>query len=218
MPFPTRLLIEGEELILDLRPHWIALVRAVGVAILTIVVWIVLLPRFPDGSSHDVLFWLVIGLGILAMLWWTVRDSVHWATSHFVVTSDRVIHRQGLIAKNSMEIPLEAINDVRFHQGVFERMIGAGDLIIQSASESGREVFGDIRHPEDVQKTIYHQGEQNQKRMYQGMGSGVAASSNNPTGTPSMTAELQRLAELRDTGVLTESEFQNQKKKILGEG
>jgi uncharacterized membrane protein YdbT with pleckstrin-like domain len=218
MPFPTRLLIEGEELILDLRPHWIALVRAVGVALLTIVAWIVLLPRLPDGSSHDVLFWLVIGLGILAMLWWTVRDSVHWATSHFVVTSDRVIHRQGLIAKNSMEIPLEAINDVRFHQGVFERMIGAGDLIIQSASESGREVFGDIRHPEDVQKTIYHQGEQNQKRMYQGMGSGAAASSSNPAGTPSMTAELQRLAELRDKGVLTESEFQNQKKKILGEG
>jgi uncharacterized membrane protein YdbT with pleckstrin-like domain len=218
MPFPTRLLIEGEELILDLRPHWIALVRAVGVAILTIVAWIVLLPRLPDGSSHDILFWLVIGLGILAMLWWTVRDSVHWATSHFVVTSDRVIHRQGLIAKNSMEIPLEAINDVRFHQGVFERMIGAGDLIIQSASESGREVFGDIRHPEDVQKTIYHQGEQNQKRMYQGMGSGAAASSSNPAGTPSMTAELQRLAELRDKGVLTESEFQNQKKKILGEG
>ncbi len=218
MPFPTRLLIEGEELILDLRPHWIALVRAVGVAILTIVAWIVLLPRLPDGSSHDIVFWLVIGLGILAMLWWTVRDSVHWATSHFVVTSDRVIHRQGLIAKNSMEIPLEAINDVRFHQGVFERMIGAGDLIIQSASESGREVFGDIRHPEDVQKTIYHQGEQNQKRMYQGMGSGAVASSSNPAGTPSMTAELQRLAELRDKGVLTESEFQNQKKKILGEG
>lgn len=218
MPFPTRLLIEGEELILDLRPHWIALVRAVGVAILTIVAWIVLLPRLPEGSSHDVLFWLVIGLGILAMLWWTVRDSVHWATSHFVVTSDRVIHRQGLIAKNSMEIPLEAINDVRFHQGVFERMIGAGDLIIQSASEAGREVFGDIRHPEEVQKTIYQQGEHNQKRMYQGMGSGAAAPLSNPAGAPSMTAELQRLAELRDKGVLTESEFQNQKKKILGEG
>jgi membrane protein YdbS with pleckstrin-like domain len=217
MPFPTRLLIEGEELILDLRPHWIALVRAVGVALLTIVAWIVLLPRLPDGSSHDVLFWLVIGLGILAMLWWTVRDSVHWATSHFVVTSDRVIHRQGLIAKNSMEIPLEAINDVRFHQGVFERMIGAGDLIIQSASEAGREVFGDIRHPEEVQKTIYQQGEHNQKRMYQGMGSGAAARSSNPAGAPSTTAELQRLAELRDKGVLTESEFQNQKKKILGD-
>jgi membrane protein YdbS with pleckstrin-like domain len=218
MPFPTRLLIEGEQLIVDLRPHWIALVRAVGVAILTIVAWIVLLPRLPDGSSHDILFWVVIGLGIVALLWWTVRDSVRWATSHFVVTSDRVIHRSGLIAKNSMEIPLEAINDVRFHQGVFERMIGAGDLIIQSASESGREVFGDIRHPEEIQKTIYHQGEQNQKRMYQGMGSGAVAPSSNPAGAPSTTAELQRLGELRDKGVLTESEFQNQKKKILGEG
>lgn len=216
MTFPTRLLIEGEELILDLRPHWIALVRAVGATILTIVAWIVVLPRLPDGGSHDVLFWVVIGLGILAILWWSVRDSVRWATSHFVVTSDRLIHRRGLIAKNSMEIPLEAINDVRFHQGVFERMIGAGDLIIQSASESGREVFGDIRHPEDVQKAIYHQGERNQKRMYHGMGSGTAAPSN-PAGAPSTTTELQRLAELRDKGVLTESEFQNQKKKILGD-
>ena len=218
MAFPTRLLIEGEELILDLRPHWIALVRAVGAAILVIVVWIVALPKLPDGGAHDVLFWLVIGLGVVALLWWTVRDSVRWATSHFVVTSDRVIHRQGLIAKNSMEIPLEAINDVRFHQGVFERMIGAGDLIIQSASEAGREVFGDIRHPEEVQKTIYQQGEHNQKRMYQGMGSSSPAPSSNPAGAPSTTAELQRLGELRDKGVLTESEFQNQKKKILGDG
>jgi uncharacterized membrane protein YdbT with pleckstrin-like domain len=213
MAFPTRLLIQGEELILDLRPHWIALVRATLVTLVVVVAEIVAAAKL-DGVA----VWIALGVGILVLLWWPVRDVVHWATSHFVVTSDRVIHRQGLIAKNSMEIPLEAINDVRFHQGVFERMIGAGDLIIEWASESGREVFGDIRHPEDVQKTIYQQGEHNQKRMYQGMGSGAAvASSSNPAGTPSMAAELQRLAELRDKGVLTESEFQNQKKKILGE-
>jgi len=34
---------------------------------------------------------------------------------------------------------------------------------------------------------------------------------------PSVTTELQRLAELRDRGVLTEAEFQNQKKRILGQ-
>ena len=86
------------------------------------------------------------------------------------MTSDRVIHREGWIAKRSMEIPLEAINDVRFHQGVFERLIGAGDLIISSASEFGRQVFGDIRNPEEVQKTISHQGELNKERMYRGGG------------------------------------------------
>ncbi len=67
-----------------------------------------------------------------------------------------------------MEIPLEAINDVRFEQGIFDRMVGAGTLVIQSASEAGRQVFDDIRHPEDVQKTIYEQGEANKKRMYHG--------------------------------------------------
>jgi hypothetical protein len=34
---------------------------------------------------------------------------------------------------------------------------------------------------------------------------------------PSVTTELERLAQLRDRGVLTEAEFQNQKKKILGD-
>jgi hypothetical protein len=32
-----------------------------------------------------------------------------------------------------------------------------------------------------------------------------------------VTTELERLAELRDKGVLTEAEFQNQKKKVLGQ-
>jgi hypothetical protein len=122
------------------------------------------------------------------------------------VTSDRVIHREGWIAKRSMEIPLEAINDVRFHQGVFERLIGAGDLIISSASEFGRQVFGDIRSPEEVQKTISHQGELNKERMYRGggRGSAVPAQATTPPASASTTGELERLAELRNKGVLTE--------------
>ena len=106
-------------------------------------------------------------------------------------------------------------------------MIGAGDLIISSASEFGREVFGDIRNPEHVQKTIYQQGERNKDRMYREGGRGSASavpapppSGATPPATPpasaSTTGELERLAELRNKGVLTEDEFQAQKKRILG--
>jgi uncharacterized membrane protein YdbT with pleckstrin-like domain len=210
MTFPRRLLIEGEELVLDLRPHPIALLRAVLVTLLVVVAFIVLLPRIPfEDAVHGVLFWGVVLVGAALLVWWPIRDFVRYATSHFVVTSDRVIHREGWIAKHSMEIPLEAINDVRFKQGVFERMIGAGDIVISSASERGTEVFSDIRNPEHVQKTIYAQGEANQKRMYQGMGS-------QPPAAPSTTTELERLADLRAKGVLTDEEFEAQKKKILG--
>jgi uncharacterized membrane protein YdbT with pleckstrin-like domain len=205
--FPRRLLIEGEELVLDLRPHPIALVPAILVTVLIAVAWGLSLPRLPD-AGHDVLFWTVIVTGIVVFILWPVRDTVRFLTSHFVVTSDRVIHRQGWIAKSSMEIPLEALNDVRFEQGVFERVIGAGDLIIESAGERGRQVFEDIREPEHVQKTIYEQGERNQQRMLHGRSAGASA--------PSATTELERLADLRARGVLTEEEFQAQKRRILG--
>ena len=42
MPFPRRLLVEGEELVLDLRPHWIALVMPTIATILTVAVMVVL--------------------------------------------------------------------------------------------------------------------------------------------------------------------------------
>jgi uncharacterized membrane protein YdbT with pleckstrin-like domain len=205
--FPRRLLVEGEELVLDLRPHPIALARAILVTILIAVAWVLVLSRLPT-AAHDVLFWTVIVAGTIVFIVWPVRDTIRFLTSHFVVTSDRVIHRQGWIAKSSMEIPLEAINDVRFQQGVFERVIGAGDLIIESAGTRGSEVFEDIREPEHVQKTIYQQGERNQQRMFRGGSTGAAA--------PSATSELERLADLRARGVLTEEEFQAQKRKILG--
>ncbi len=209
MTFPRRLLIEGEELVLDLRPHWIALVRAILVAVLVAVAWIVLLPRLPDGDSGEVLRWIALGVGVILLIWYALRDLVEWLTSNFVVTTDRVIHREGFIAKRSMEVPLEAINDVRFQQGIFERIIGAGTVIIHSASEAGRQEFADVRDPEMVQKTIYHQGELNQQRM-RGTGPVVPQA-------PSMTTELQRLADLRERGVLTEDEFQEQKARILGQ-
>ena len=210
MPFPRKLLIENEELIVELRPHWIALVGPVAVTVLLVAGWIGALAFAPDdGFLRSLTIWGGTGLAIFIFVFYPVRRFIAWVTSYFVVTSDRVIHREGWIAKRSMEIPLEAINDVRFHQGVFERMIGAGDLVISSASEFGRQVFGDIRNPEEVQKTIYHQGELNKERMYHG---GVGS----PPAAPSTMSELERLAKLRDGGVLTQAEFEEQKKKILG--
>jgi len=228
MPFPRKLLIENEQLVLELRPHWIALVMPAIVTILVVVAWSLAVSYGPDtGAGRDVTFWGATAIAILVLIWFPVRKFIAWVTSYFVVTSDRVIHREGWIAKRSMEIPLEAINDVRFHQGVFERIIGAGDLIISSASEFGREVFGDIRNPEHVQKTIYQQGELNKDRMFRGVGRDSApavpappatsgATPAMPPASASTTGELERLAELRNRGVLTEDEFQSQKRKILG--
>ena len=104
--------------------------------------------------------------------------------------------------------PLEAINDVRFGRGL-DRIIGAGTLVVQSASEAGRQVFDHIRNPEEVQRTITTGGKLNQQRMMSGRGS-------TPPSAPSTATELERLADLRAREVLTEEEFQEQKRGILG--
>ena len=205
MGFPPRLLVDGEELILDLRPHWIALVLPAIATIATVVVMVMLYDLFDERILDT-----IVGVaGLIFLLLYPVRRLVDWLTSHFVVTSDRIIHRRGFIAKYSMEVPLEAINDVRFEQGIFDRIVGAGTVVVQSASEAGRQVFDHVRKPEEVQRTIYHQGELNQQRMMSGRSSA-------PPPSHSTTAELERLADLRARGVLTEDEFQAQKRKLLG--
>jgi uncharacterized membrane protein YdbT with pleckstrin-like domain len=209
MPFPRRLLIPGEELVLDLRPHPIAIVMPILATVVGFVAatWLAATTR-----SADWIWWVLFA--VLLVLY-VLPKVIAWLTSNFAVTSDRVIHRQGFIAKRSMEIPLEAINDVRFEQGIVDRMVGAGTLVISSASEFGRNSFDDIRHPEEVQKVIYEQGERNKKRMYQGDAADVPRA---PDGAPSTTTELERLAKLRADGILTEEEFQAQKAKVLGQG
>jgi len=211
MPFPRRLLIPDEQLVLDLRPHPIALVMPTIVTIVGFVAasWLT--------AKTDVADWVWWVLFLILLVLYPVPKLIAWLTSNFAVTSDRVIHRQGFIAKRSMEIPLEAINDVRFEQGILDRMVGAGTLVISSASEFGRNTFDDIRHPEAVQKVIYEQGESNKKRMYQGSAAAQGPPPP-PPAAPSATTELERLARLRADGVLSEEEFQTQKAKILGQG
>ncbi len=218
MPFPKRLLIPDEELILDLRPHPVALALPVIVVIVELVVAIWL------TATVDFSSWIWWALFLVIFVLYPLRRLIWWLTSNFAVTTDRVIHREGFIAKRSMEIPLEAINDVRFDQGIWDRIVGAGTLRISSASEFGTNTFNHIRHPEEVQKTIYHQGEMNKKRMYQGDSAGSpsppapAGATRSSQGAPSTTTELERLAKLRDDGVLTEAEFQAQKARVLGQG
>src|SRR5215213_3549282 len=108
---------------------------------------------------------LAVGvLGLAVLLATVVGRVLRWATTHFVLTTERLIFRSGVVAKFGREIPLERINDVTFSQSLFERMIGAGDLLLESAGEHGQSRFSNIRDPEAVQLEIYRQMEANDRR------------------------------------------------------
>ena len=100
---------------------------------------------------------------VLSALWTLVRYC-KWLTTNFVITSDRVIFRHGLFAKSGIEIPLERVNSVHFSQGILERMLGAGDLLIESGAEAGQQRFTDVKNPDQIQNLIHSQMELNEAR------------------------------------------------------
>jgi len=213
MAFDRKLLHEHEELVLDLRPHWWYMAEPtaalLGAAVFGLIVLTVL---DLDGLPNDILSWLAIALIVAALVWFGVR-YLKWVTTNFVVTSDRLVYRVGVLAKRGIEIPLERVNTVFFNQTIFERMLGAGDLSIESGGETGKQTFGDVRKPSAVQNEIYKQMELNNTRMYGGMGGGGAGSRSSAGSIPAQIAELD---ELRQRGVISQAEFEAKKADLLG--
>ncbi|MCZ7525140.1 MAG: PH domain-containing protein [Acidimicrobiia bacterium] len=161
MPYPRRLLNEGEEIVLDLKPHWWYFSKHILTGIPLVVLFVLLWEL--HGDVRRVAGWLYAGLAI-AWAGWLGLKYLQWYFTHFVVTTDRTIFRTGVLAKHGREIPLERINDITFNQGIFERIIGAGTLLIESAGERGQSEFTDVRHPDGVQQEIYRQMEANAQR------------------------------------------------------
>jgi uncharacterized membrane protein YdbT with pleckstrin-like domain len=217
VPYPKKLLNDGEEVALDLRPHWWFFSKHIATGIPLFVVIILLGVR----THGTVLEWSAVAWAVLAVAWagWLALKYLEWNFTHFVVTDDRVIYRTGVLAKRGVEIPMERINNINFHQGAWERLIGAGDLDIESAGKDGQSHFDDVWHPDGVQQELYRQMEANaRKRAGWATASAAPAAAPAPAPAPAphtVPEQLQQLADLRDRGVITPAEFETKKAQLL---
>jgi uncharacterized membrane protein YdbT with pleckstrin-like domain len=207
MSFPRELLADHEEVIFDLRPHWLAVAAPVLWTVVSLVMLYVGSRLFDERSNEETATQILSAVVVLLWIILAVIPFLRWRFTLFVLTTDRLITRSGIIAKQSKEIPLERINDVAFNQNVFERMVGAGDLLIESAGERGQERISNVRHPERVQLRIYEESEENSNRMMRG--------GHVPAAQAGVPEQIEALARLRDQGVLTDDEFEAKKKDLL---
>ncbi len=212
MPYPHDALAPHETLILDLHPHWWFIAKSGIVLVAAIVVGL-----FASLSvKNEALQWIVAAWILISVVWFLTR-FIQWISTHFVLTSDRVMSREGVLAKRGIEIPLERINTVFFKQGIFERMLGLGDLEIESASKDGAQRFEDVRRPSEIQKEVYIQMEANDNRKTDRMGGIITNAQHHDAPAPvaSISDQINQLAQLRDQGHLTEAEFQAKKSELL---
>ena len=207
VPYDRSNLHRNEEIVVDEHPHWIMLIWSVVFVVLAVSFGIFLLTQGWDGFIGQSTKWIAVVL-IVASLAYMAHRFIKWYSTNFVLTTDRCIYREGIVAKRGIEIPLERINTIFFHQHLFERLVRAGDLTIESAGELGVQRFEDIRDPVAVQNLLYQTMEDNENRKFD--------RARSPQAPVSVADELTKLAALRDQGHLTDAEFEAQKASLLG--
>jgi membrane protein YdbS with pleckstrin-like domain len=201
MRFSGPLLHDGEDVILDVRPHWWYLAGPVAV-LAALIAGAILVALQPVPSAVD---WITIAALVLGVSWLIGRYT-RWVTTSLVVTTSRLIRRSGVLARSGREIPLAALTDISYHQRLLQRLIGAGDLLLESAGRQGHEVFPDLPRPARIQLVIATEVDRVR---------GQAGAAGSGPGPWSIPTRIEQLDGLRRRGLITDAEFQAKKAELL---
>jgi uncharacterized membrane protein YdbT with pleckstrin-like domain len=215
-------LMPGEHMVVSAHPHWWYFWRhAISWLGTLVLLWLGYFgPSWLQGSCR-LLGWL--SAAVLAVA--TVIRYLQWRTTQFAITDRRVAYQAGLVSRRGVSIPLNRINNVNFRQGVVERMLGNGDLVIESAGETGESVFSNIPDPEGVRRTVFSQmdadqqsdTQQNATAIADALGrSAQAGADAAPAGT-SVPERLAQLEQLRQQGLVSADEYETKRAEILGQ-
>jgi uncharacterized membrane protein YdbT with pleckstrin-like domain len=154
MGFPENVLTSGERVELKMRPHWREVFASVLFGLLLLAVLIYVTWLTPDDTTGNWIQWVSVGLGVLIAVFLVIMPILRWLTTHYVVTTHRVLVRRGVVTKTGKDITLSKITDVSFERTLLDRLTGSGTLRIESAGDSPDETFRSIPRSDRVQQVI----------------------------------------------------------------
>jgi uncharacterized membrane protein YdbT with pleckstrin-like domain len=158
-------LSEGEQFVLRLHPHWKTLVKPFFILAVIIAAAITALIMLPPRSSLDA---ARDGIGVvvlLAVIVWGVVPLLRWQTTSYELTTRRLRLREGILSRSGRDFPLIRISDVSFSHGLIDRLLGCGNLIVESAGEHGQLILNQIPQVEQVQATLFQLVGEEQERL-----------------------------------------------------
>jgi membrane protein YdbS with pleckstrin-like domain len=231
MGYPAKLLNPGETIAIDVRPHWRYLAGPLFATAVVVVGGIVALVESIDK-------WALVAIAavlVVVLVWLGVR-YVKWTTTTFVVTNQRLILRRGVFKREGREILLDRLTDISYDQTFMDRILGCGDILIESPGRDSQERFEDLPHPVRIQNEIYRLvAERQAPPAGGGVGplapaAGVVvpaagapgAAVGTVVGTPaadggelSVAEQLSQLDDLRKRKVISRKEFAAKKAELL---
>jgi uncharacterized membrane protein YdbT with pleckstrin-like domain len=199
MPFPRKLLDEGEDVVLDLHPHWRWFARPVAVLVLAAAALVVVADA--PGAVLVLLVLVVAGAAL-----WAGARYVRWATTNFVVTTERVVYRAGVLRRDARELPLALVGEVRSHQTLLGRLLRCGDLVVEPVGGGDVQAVPGLPRPAQVRRVVQREATAARERE---------RDRDREAGARSVPDQLEKLDELRRRGVVTQAEFDAKKAQLL---
>ena len=167
MPYPDRLLSNDEEVVRHLHPHWLTLFWPVVRLLVLVGAASFGMAAIPAGTQQGLLRLLVLVVALVLLLVFVLVPLLRWRTTHYVITTHRLLFREGIMSRRGRDIGLSRITDVSYRQSLWERIINSGTLTIESAGEGGATVLHRIPDSEGVQQLLNHMVEEDADRRAQ---------------------------------------------------
>jgi membrane protein YdbS with pleckstrin-like domain len=199
---------KGEKILLVTYTSWVSLAGPALIALIFFAGGIFLIQYFSYA-------WI---LSLLAIIYFLIK-FFEWKVNIWVVTSSRVIDETGLLRHFAKESPLEKINNVSYDQGIWGRILNYGHVEIQTAAQVGATDYFNVHHPKRLKDTITQAQTdlENYKAIHQATQMANALGIHNTGISPAnISAELEKLFELKQKGILSDDEYAKAKNKLLG--
>ncbi len=207
------LLGDRENIIMATRHHWFVLASSIILeAFVVLVIFIATIAGSVALYSKSPAWWWIVALvGFILLLipiTTGTRDILNWTNHQFIITNHRVMQLSGIFNKSVIDSSLEKVNDIKMNQSAMGRMFGYGDIEILTASELGVNLFKKIDNPLKFKNALINAKEYLERAPEEPKEIKVESKMDIPE-------MINRLADLRARGIITETEFQEKKADLL---
>jgi uncharacterized membrane protein YdbT with pleckstrin-like domain len=204
---------DGEEILYQAYPSRVPLVPPLSLAALGAVAALVASRTLSPPPG-----WVLVGAGLVAAagLVLALARYVRLAANTYVLTNRRLLRLSGILSRSSMDSYLDKINNVEHRQTLLGRLLDFGDLEIDTAAETGAELFPRISHPIAFKRAI-----DAATAAYHPLAAGRLPAAARATAPPAPGAagsaadKVRQLKQLLDDGLISEAEFQDRRKQVL---
>jgi len=141
---------EDEEILVDVRPHWVFMLGPAALTLLVLGGAIAIGAEF--SSSSIVLLYVLAAMVALPAIWLLVR-LLSWYGVSLVLTNRRLIYKRGVFRRDYVQLRLQRITEVHCTRGIWDRLLGCGRLVVEVEGEHPL-VIDDVPRPRALQRLV----------------------------------------------------------------